>query len=70
MKDSFSPNVRKEIGHYVYLYIDPRDNTVFYIGKGQNNRVFDHLKDKNENEKVKRIAEIMEKIIMILLSTC
>jgi len=60
MKDSFSPNVRKEIGHYVYLYIDPRDNTVFYIGKGQNNRVFDHLKDKNENEKVKRIAEIME----------
>ena len=43
---------------YVYLYIDPRDSSVFYVGKGKENRVFDHLSDKNEKEKAKKIEEI------------
>lgn len=28
---------------YVYAMIDPRDNKVFYIGKGQRTRVMDHV---------------------------
>ena len=28
--------------HYVYVLIDPRDNEVFYVGKGQGERVFHH----------------------------
>jgi hypothetical protein len=43
---------------YVYLYIDPLNNTVFYIGKGKDNRVFDHLADRSEKEKTKRIEAI------------
>lgn len=29
-------------GYYVYALIDPRDDKVFYIGKGIDNRVFSH----------------------------
>ena len=24
----------EKLGYYVYLYVDPRDGKVFYIGKG------------------------------------
>lgn len=30
--------------YYVYCLINPRDNQVFYIGKGVGNRVFSHEK--------------------------
>lgn len=42
---SFSEKTCKELGAYVYKLIDPRDGKVFYIGKGRNNRVFDHVYD-------------------------
>lgn len=29
--------------YYVYVLIDPRDDHVFYVGKGQNERAFDHV---------------------------
>lgn len=43
---------------YVYVYIDPRNGEPFYIGKGKRNRLFSHLDDRSETEKVARIAEI------------
>ena len=38
----FPPEVAKELGHYVYRLIDPRNGETFYVGKGKNNRVFEH----------------------------
>ncbi len=38
----FSQKVIEELGSYVYALIDPRDDKIFYIGEGRNNRVFQH----------------------------
>jgi len=38
----FSEFVSERVGWYVYALRDPRDDTVFYIGKGRGNRVFQH----------------------------
>jgi len=34
---------RTEMAYYVYGLIDPRDNQVFYIGKGKDNRALSHF---------------------------
>ena len=39
----FSPGVAKELRHYVYILIDPRNGHVFYVGKGQGDRIFAHV---------------------------
>ncbi|WP_205928512.1 LEM-3-like GIY-YIG domain-containing protein [Rhizobium leguminosarum] len=38
----FSEEVCERLGNYVYRLIDPRNGATFYVGKGRNNRVFDH----------------------------
>lgn len=42
MITSFSPETSREIGHYVYRLVDPRNGQTFYVGEGQGNRVFAH----------------------------
>lgn len=64
--DGFSPFVQEQIGWYVYLLRDPRDGSVFYVGKGKGNRVFNHahaaLRDDDEpaaqSLKLDRIRDI------------
>ncbi len=64
--EEFPSEVIAELNFYVYRLIDPRNGETFYIGKGQGNRVFQHLKcnisNKEEDEmldlKFKRIREI------------
>lgn len=58
MSHRIPPSVQHQLGFYVYLYVDPRDDSVFYIGKGKGGRVLSHLKDRSESEKVERIAEL------------
>ena len=56
----FSDMTIQKLGYYLYALIDPRDNSVFYIGKGYGNRVFEHEQEKGGNEKKhKRINEII-----------
>jgi hypothetical protein len=55
------PSVVERLGHYVYLYIDPSDGSVFYIGKGQGSRALAHLDDESETEKTQRIRDIRAK---------
>jgi len=35
--------VTRELKYYVYLYIDPETDKVFYVGKGKGNRALSHL---------------------------
>jgi hypothetical protein len=46
----FSQATVEQIGFYVYFLKDPRNNEVFYVGKGQGNRVFEHLACALETE--------------------
>ena len=58
--NKFSSSVCKLLKHYVYLYTDPRDGSVFYIGKGINQRCFSHLTDTRDTDKVERIQELQK----------
>lgn len=54
----FPRAVVSKVGIYVYLYRDPRDGKVFYVGKGKGQRAFQHLADKKEGAKRAKIQEI------------
>ena len=56
----FPPEVAAVLGSYVYVYIDPRNNAPFYIGKGVGNRAFAHLEEASETEKVQKIRELRD----------
>ena len=46
----FKQTVIEALQYYVYCLVDPRDNKIFYVGKGYGNRVFNHAADSlNEN---------------------
>lgn len=46
MKIEITPEISNALGHYVYKLIDPRDGKVFYIGKGQGDRVLSHVREE------------------------
>lgn len=60
MKLDITPDIANALGFYVYAYIDPRDETVFYIGKGVGPRATDHLFDKKESQKIIQIKSIRD----------
>lgn len=39
----FDEKTQQELKVYVYMLIDPQDIKPFYVGKGKNNRVFEHM---------------------------
>ena len=63
--DAFPPEVIEQIKTYVYRLIDPRNGETFYVGKGQGDRVFAHIRAEqgrlegdeldNKLERVRRI---------------
>ena len=50
--------VSERLGWYVYLYVDPRNNLPFYIGKGKGDRILAHFSDQKDSEKVRILSEI------------
>lgn len=53
----------EKLRYYVYCLVDPRDSTIFYVGKGCGNRVFEHAKNAVEQDdstlKLDTIREII-----------
>ena len=47
----FDEKTIAELKYYVYLLVNPETNTPFYVGKGEGNRVFDHLNEAKEGKK-------------------
>lgn len=65
-KYKLSQSTIEKLEYYVYLFIDPRDDKVFYIGKGKGNRINQHFlgvldKKNKEKDTIKRIREIQNK---------
>ncbi|MFC2122752.1 hypothetical protein ACFLRP_03610 [Bacteroidota bacterium] len=61
MINTFIPKeIAKKLRHYVYLYMHPDTNEIFYVGQGKGNRVFAHLNDSSISDKVALIKELRE----------
>ncbi len=58
MADDIPIEVAEQLGHFVYLLVDPRDSKIQYIGKGTGNRPLAHLSDTNDSKKVGWINEL------------
>jgi len=54
------PTVWSSLGHYVYAYVDPRNEAIRYIGKGTGARAVAHLEDRNRSPKTEWIQELRE----------
>jgi hypothetical protein len=52
------PAVARKLGYYVYLYVNPTDGSVFYVGKGKAGRALAHLKPNDRKDITNTIREI------------
>ena len=73
LSESVARAIAYKLGHYVYVYINPIDGSVFYIGKGQGKRCLMHLEASNRKVAA-TIAAIKERdkepIIELLATNC
>jgi len=50
-------SIAEKLGYYVYVYVNPIDDVVFYVGKGKGSRALAHLR-KSDRDVHKVIREI------------
>jgi hypothetical protein len=50
--DTFPPEVVAKLKTYVYRLIDPRNGETFYVGKGQGDRVFSHVRGEIDGDEI------------------
>lgn len=62
MIQDFSTRTEEALKYYVYLLVDPRNNKIFYVGKGKGDRVFAHVRcaitTEGESDKLNTIRDI------------
>jgi hypothetical protein len=51
-------DVARRLGFYVYVYVNPLNGRVFYVGKGKGQRALSHLQDTKTSRKTATLAEI------------
>jgi hypothetical protein len=61
----FDEKTLQELKYYVYMLLDPQDDKPFYVGKGIENRVFNHMAcalidTDTSNAKYDKIREIIQ----------
>ena len=49
--------------YYIYEYIDPRTNLPFYIGKGKDTRMYDHVRSMQAKRENSNKAKVIQDII-------
>ncbi len=54
----FSSPVIKELKYYVYIYSNPVTDEIFYVGKGKGDRIFQHLDEKSDSQKVEYLNKL------------
>ena len=54
----FPASVTRKLKHYVYLYINPETDNVFYVGKGTGSRAFSHLDGTGDSSVAKMIRKL------------
>ena len=69
--NKFSTKAKEILKYYVYTLRDPRTGEVFYVGKGNEDRIFHHGKklkeDKLKDKKIKEIMMSNHKVIREIL---
>ena len=64
----FADEVCEKLRCYVYMLLDPRDGSVFYVGKGVNNRCFEHaegaIRTDQKTQKYSQIREMLSNSTM------
>lgn len=58
LKNGLPKEVRAKLKYYVYVYIDPRDDKPFYVGKGVGERVLDHIEVSGDSDKGRKLDEL------------
>lgn len=58
VKLKIPPAVSSVLGYYVYVYVDPADESVFYVGKGKGSRALAHLNVVEKKRLTARIRRI------------
>lgn len=62
--EAFSELTKESLKLYIYCLVDPRDEKIFYIGKGSDDRVFQHSRGLAEksitSEKIDLIKDIIQ----------
>lgn len=61
--NGFNQRTIESLAYYVYALIDPRDNRIFYIGKGKGNRIFQHAKDALDDNDQSLKLDIIRSIL-------
>ena len=63
MIKAFDQQTIESLAYYVYALMDPRDNRIFYIGKGKGNRIFQHAKDTLDDNDQSLKLDIIRSIL-------